>query len=246
MVGRLILRGLLCGLIAGLLTFGFARALGEPLVDRAIAFEEAAAKAKGEAPEPEIVSRQTQAGLGLLIGTVAVGTALGGLFALVFALVYGRVGGADARGTAALLAFAAFVLLAAVPMVKYPANPPSIGDPETIGLRTALYFELIAVSLAAGALGAALARLSSPAWGRFNANLAGIALYAALVIAAMALLPTVDEVPETFSAALLWQFRLTSLGMQAVIWAAIGVGFGALARPALEGVRRPSAAAAAG
>ncbi len=71
MVGRLILRGLLCGLIAGLLTFGFARAFGEPLVERGIAFEEATAEAKGEAPEPEIVSRAVQAGLGLFTATTA-------------------------------------------------------------------------------------------------------------------------------------------------------------------------------
>lgn len=249
MVGRLILRGLLCGLVAGLLTFGFARLFGEPLVDRAIAFETAMDQAKGEAPEPEIVSRGTQAGLGLFTGTVAVGTALGGLFALVFALVYGRVGTADVRGTALLLAVAGFVVLAVVPMIKYPANPPSIGDPETIGLRTALYFELLAVSLAASALGAALARMSAGAWGRFDANLAGVALFAALTVAAMALMPTVDEVPERFSAALLWQFRLTSLGMQAVIWATLGLGFGALARPVIEGAGRrstPPVPAAAG
>ena len=163
MVGRLILRGLLCGLIAGLLTFGFARFFGEPLVDRAIAFEPAMDGGKDEAPEPEIVGRETQAGLGLLTGTVVVGTALGGLFALAFALLHGRLGRATARETAALLALAAFVVLAVVPMVKYPANPPSVGDPATIGLRTALYFELIAVSLAAAALSAALARPGSPA-----------------------------------------------------------------------------------
>ena len=32
--------------------------------------------------------------------------------------------------------------------------------------------------------------------------------------------------------------RLTSLGMQAVIWATIGIAFGALARPVLEAGRR--------
>lgn len=245
MVGRLILRGLLCGLIAGLLTFGFARFFGEPLVDRAIAFETATDQAKGEAPDPEIVSRATQAGLGLFTGTLVVGTALGGLFALVFALLHGRLGGSDARETAALLAFAGFVVLAVVPMIKYPANPPSIGAPETIGLRTALYFELIAISLAAGALGTALARVLASAWGPFNANLAGLALFAALVAAAMWFMPTVDEVPEHFSAVLLWQFRMTSLGMQAVIWATIGLGFGALARPIMEGTLSLTASARA-
>ena len=48
-------------------------------------------------------------------------------------------------------------------------------------------------------------------------------------------MPAVDEVPEHFSAVLLWRFCLTSLGLQAVIWTTIGLGFGALARPLLEG-----------
>ena len=245
MVGRLILRGLVCGLIAGLLTFGFARFFGEPLVDRAIAFETAMDQAKGEAAEPEIVSRQTQAGLGLFTGTLVVGTALGGLFALVFALLHGRLGAANVRETAALLALAGFVVLAVVPMIKYPANPPSIGNPETIGLRTALYFELIAIALAAAALGTAFARALARTWGTFNANLAGVALFAVLLAASMWLMPAVDEVPEAFSAVLLWQFRMTALGMQAVIWTTIGLGFGALARPLLEGARRPATPASA-
>jgi hypothetical protein len=62
MVGNLLLRGMLVGVLAGLLAFGFARIFGEPQVDRAIAFEEQMSQAKGEAPEPGIVSRETQAG----------------------------------------------------------------------------------------------------------------------------------------------------------------------------------------
>ena len=66
MVGKLLMRGMLAGIAAGLLTFGFARIVGEPQVDQAISFEEKTDAAKGEAPEPELVSRHTQAGVGLL------------------------------------------------------------------------------------------------------------------------------------------------------------------------------------
>ena len=58
MVGNLLLRGMLVGVLAGLLAFGLARIFGEPQVDRAIAFEEQMNQAKGEAPEPELVSRR--------------------------------------------------------------------------------------------------------------------------------------------------------------------------------------------
>lgn len=39
-MGSLLYRGMLVGLVAGLIAFGFARLYGEPYVDRAIAFEE--------------------------------------------------------------------------------------------------------------------------------------------------------------------------------------------------------------
>jgi hypothetical protein len=104
MVGNLLLRGMLVGVFAGLLAFGFARIFGEPQVDRAIAFEDQMSQAKGEAPEPELVSRETQAGLGLFTGVIIYSAAIGGLFSLAFAFVYGRVGRLGPRATAALLA----------------------------------------------------------------------------------------------------------------------------------------------
>ncbi len=152
MVGQLLLRGMLAGVVAGLLTFGFARVAGEPQVNQAIAFEEAHAHSHhhdGEADEPELVSRATQAGVGLLTGVVTYGAAFGGLFALTFALIYGRGSKLQARPLAAWMALAGFVALTIVPNLKYPANPPAVGDPDTIGMRTALFFALIAISLAA-------------------------------------------------------------------------------------------------
>ena len=42
--------------------------------------------------------------------------------------------------TAALIALSGFIAIYAVPILRYPANPPSIGNPDTIGMRTAIYF----------------------------------------------------------------------------------------------------------
>ena len=159
MVGRLLLRGMLAGVVAGLFAFGFARIFGEPPIEHAIAFEEHIAHhhteahtdnhMEGETDEPELVSRTTQAGLGLFVAVIVYGAAIGGLYALVFAFVYGRFGQLMPRATAALLAAAASVSLVLVPGLKYPANPPAVGDRETIGSRTALYFAMIVISVAA-------------------------------------------------------------------------------------------------
>ena len=225
---QLMLRGMLVGLVAGLLAFGFAKVFGEPPVDRAIAFEAAEAKAKGEAPDAEIVSREIQASLGLLTGVTVYGAALGGLFSLVFAFVYGRFGSLSPRTCAALIALLGFVTIYLVPNLKYPANPPSIGEPGTIGLRTGLYFSMIALSVAAALVSFSFARIMEARVGSWNATLAGGGMFVILIAIAQAVLPVINEVPDTFPAATLWQFRIASLGIQAVLWSVIGLLFGAL------------------
>lgn len=237
MVGRLLLRGMLVGALAGILIFIFARIFGEPLVDWAIGFEEKAAQAAGEAAEPEIVSRATQAGLGLLTGSLIYATAVGGLFALVFAFVYGRISPLGARGTAALLAIAAFVAISLVPDLKYPANPPAVGNPDTIGARTELFFIMIVASIVGMIVAVGFGRRLVARYGAWNgAILAGIG-YFMFIALIQYLLPPINEVPEQFSAIVLWQFRIASLGMHAILWTTLGLAFGAWAERDLPQVR---------
>ncbi len=227
-MGNLLMRGMLAGLLAALLAFGFAKVFGEPQVDRAIAFEEQMAKAAGEAEEPEIVSREVQASLGLLTGVVVYGTALGGLFALAFAFISGRLVRLPPRTTALVLAAVGFLALYIVPYLKYPANPPSVGQADTIGYRTQLYFAMIVVSLAALAIAIGVGRRLVAQLGSWNATLAGAAVYVGLTALAAYVLPPINEVPETFPADLLWHFRIAAFGTQAVLWTAIALLFGAL------------------
>ena len=232
MVRTLLIRGMLVGILAGLLGFCFAWLVGEPQVDLAIAFETHMRQMAGDPPEPELVSRAVQSTIGLLTGVTVYGAALGGIFALVFAFAQGRVGNIGARETAALVACAAFVVLIAVPQIKYPANPPSIGNPQTIGLRTAVYFGMVALSVGAGIVSLNLGRALSPRHGLWSAALAGGATYVALMVIAMLLLPVVNEVPAGFSAGTLWRFRLASLGINLVVWTTLAFVFGALSERA--------------
>lgn len=243
MVGRLFLRGLLAGAIAGLIAFGFARTFGEPPLDQAIAFEEtttgghthdAADNAHGHADESEpVVSRATQAGIGLLTVTVLFGVGLGGLLSLVFGFVYGRMPGLGPRGTAAMLAVAAFVSVNLVPAIKYPAAPPGVGDPDSIGFRTVIYLVMVMVSIGAIASSVSVSRSLMVRIGAWNSALVGIALFLIIVTIAHVLLPDINDVPANFPATVLWDFRVASLGIQLVLWAGIGLVFGALAKRAL-------------
>jgi len=229
MVGSLLLRGMLIGIVAGLIAFVFAYTFGEPLVDHAIAFEEQQAAAANEAPEPELVTRGEQATIGLLTGLVGYGAAVGGLFSLVFAFAYGRVGALGARATSALLALAAFVAVVLVPQMKYPANPPAVGSPETIGIRTGLFFIMLVLSLAAMAAAVALARRLWASHGGWNAALIAGAAFLVFIAIVQLAMPPINEVPENFSADVLWRFRITSVGIHVILWAVIGLAFGVFA-----------------
>jgi predicted cobalt transporter CbtA len=250
MIGTLLIRGMLVGIVAGLLCFGFLKLYGEPQVDQAIAFETqmdeakaAAEKAKGieKAEEPELVSRPVQAGIGLFTGVVVYSTAFGGLFALAFAFAFGRAPGVfTPRSVSALLAVVGFVAIYLIPNLKYPANPPSVGDPETIGVRTALYFSMMAISIA-GMVGAlSLKRGLIDRYGEWNATLVAVAAYLVLMVLAGLLLPTINEVPEQFPAVVLWKFRIASIGAQIVMWTTLGLLFGALTQRASAGSRQPA------
>lgn len=243
MVRALLIRGMLVGIVAGLLSFGFLKIYGEPQVAVAVAFEtqqdlakESGANPKGAPVEHhgELVSRNVQAGIGLFTAVMVYCTAFGGLFALAFAFAYGRTPGMfTPQAMALLLASAGFVAVYLVPSLKYPANPPSVGDAQTIGMRTALYFIMIAVSIAALIGAIALKRLVVARFGDWNATVIVAAYYIAIVVIAGLLLPAVNEVPADFPAVVLWKFRVASIGAQFIMWATFGVLFGAAAERVL-------------
>ena len=237
MVRILLVRGMIVGLVAGLLVFGFAKVFAEPQVDRAIAFETAMNDARAKAdlargihdiPEPELVSRPMQASYGLLTGVMVYGTAFGGLFALVFAFANGRAVALGPRAVSGLLALTGFIAFSLVPNLKYPANPPSVGQPGTIGMRTELYFVMMASSIAAMVGAAMLRRHLSARHDTWSSALVAAAFYALCVVVVAAVLPAIDEVPGNFPAVVLWDFRLDSIVMQAIMWTTLGLGFGAL------------------
>jgi hypothetical protein len=236
MMGRLVFRGFIVGIVAGLLAFGWAKTFGEPAVDVAINFESAQDEAKAAAAvaaghpappdDPVIFSRAVQSGVGLLTGMVVAGAGLGCLFAVLFAFAYGRLGRLSAAATSALLALFGLLTIYVVPALKYPANPPSVGEPDTIKYRTGLYFLLMAISIASTLGALRLRRSLLPRHGTWNASLLALGAYLVVIAVVFALLPGINEVPATFPAVTLWNFRIASLGIQTVLWGSIGIMFG--------------------
>ena len=240
--GAILLRGLLAGLIAGLLAGVFAYATGESRIDAAIAIEEAAAHAEtpGAADDghhdDELVSRTGQKG-GLFLATALYGVAMGGLLATAYTLLRRRLRSPSDTRAVFGLAGAALLGIVLVPFVKYPANPPAVGDPATINQRTISWLAIVVIGLVAvwaSVVAARSVRPAAPEWLRAVGALVG---FLVVVAVGYVLLPSIDEVPDTFPASLLWNFRLASLGTQVTLWTALGLAFAALLprlRPAVS------------
>jgi predicted cobalt transporter CbtA len=263
-VRGLLVRGMLAGLIAGLFAFAVAYVVGEPSVRGSIAVEEAAA-AKEAAPAPaagahaghgaaaapaaeeeeELVSRPVQSTAGLATGVLVYGVALGGIASLAFSFTLGRAGRFSPRATAALTAAGAFALVYLVPFLKYPATPPAVGNPDTIGQRTTLFFLMILLSVLLGVGAIILGRRLAPRLGNWNATLtAGAVFIVATGLAFLVLPDNTDAVKPEFPAALLWEFRVASLSVQLVLWTVFAVVFGVLAQRLLAHRTDPAGAEA--
>lgn len=230
MVGDLLVRGMSAGLIAGMFAFLFFRTFGEPSVEMAIAIREQTSSSElaTVVDKPEIVSRTTQAGIGLLTGVLVYGSAVGGLFAIAFAFANGRLGKLSPRSTAMLLAGVGLVAIILVPALKYPANPPAVGGGETIGARTELYFSMMATSLLAAIAAIMAACRLVTSLGGWNASLCAGAGYAAFIALMLAGWPSVNEVPDSFPAHTLWNFRISSMAGHVIFWIFFGLAFDTL------------------
>jgi predicted cobalt transporter CbtA len=232
-----LVRGLLAGLIAGLLAFAVAYTVGEPQVDAAIEVEQAAAAhdaAHAENPPADghthehdtddgtVVSRANQSTWGLATGTLAVGITLGGVVGLASAFAVGRIGRLRPSQTTALVALIGFIAVGLVPFLKYPSTPPAVGNDDTIASRTLEFFSMQGVSVLAAIGAVLLARRLLDRFGTYRAVLAAAGSYLFVVVVAVLLLPTVNEI-GSFPGDTLWYFRLASLLTIATMWSAIGV-----------------------
>ncbi|WP_075737259.1 CbtA family protein [Streptomyces acidiscabies] len=231
-VRNLLVRGMLAGLAAGVLALIVAYFLGEPSVDKAIGFEEAHSHEHGH--EVELVSRSLQSTAGLATGVLLYGVAFGGIAALAYCFALGRVGRFSPRATALLLSGCALVAVYVVPFLKYPANPPAVGNGDTIGRRTTLYFLMLLLSVLLAVAATLLGKRLAPDLGNWWATVVAVAAFVAATGLAYAFLPSVNEVPADFPATVLWRFRLSALAIQATLWTGFGLAFGELAHRLLR------------
>jgi predicted cobalt transporter CbtA len=176
-----------------------------------------------------LVSRTAQV-VGGAVTSVVVGLAVGVVFAVVFARLRDRLPGRGDFGGSVVLAAVGFGAVTLLPALKIPANPPAVGDPQTVGRRTVLYAVVlllgVAIAVAMPVIDRWLAGRVEVSSSRYALDTLAMVVLVGLVLA---LVPgTPDQVPADVPAALIWDFRLASLAQLAAMWLTLGVSFGLL------------------
>jgi len=221
-IAIVLLAGCLAGIIHGLVNL----ALVEPYLDKAIGIENQHKFASGDAKNtPQFWAeyysyRAWQKGGQLLAGAI-LGTSIGALYGIIFGYTRNILPGNNFVKKALVLAAIMWITLYLIPFAKYPANPPTVGDPATILLRQTLYVSFIAIS-GFGALGfyQVYKRLKNK---KFLAFLG----YAGLVIVTFVAMP---QNPDAITAPmdLINGFRAVSIVGVSTFWLAIGLILGVL------------------
>jgi predicted cobalt transporter CbtA len=224
--GRLVLGGVLAGAVAG----GYSLLVTERAIRPALDLEESRAAAghdHGHGHEEELFSRGEQL-VGGFLGTVLAGVVLAVVFAAVYGALRHRLPGRTDFARVVLLAAIGFGALALLPALKIPANPPAVGDPGTIGERTAIYAGVLLCGVLIALLVSALVSyLRSTGAGIPTTAVAATVAGGVLLALVLTLVPdNPDAIAADVPAAIVWDFRIASLGQLAVLWAGLGLAGG--------------------
>lgn len=207
-----LIAGLVAGLGMGLFHFFFT----EPLIDQAIALE--------VEEGVEVVSRGAQKGM-LIVGSAFYGLLVGAIFAFAFIILGHRLPGRWPDVKAATLAGLLWWSLAFLPFLKYPANPPGVGNPDTVYFRQVIQIGFIVFSALAMITAGISYWLLERRWrDRFSWwRRVGITtgLYGVLVVLLFSLMPASSST-TSIPADLIRDFRVLSLSGQILFWVILG------------------------
>jgi predicted cobalt transporter CbtA len=220
LVGITLSSGVIAGIILALLNLGIV----EPTIDKAIALEVQKQVSSGENVNlSELIDYRYWKKAGAFGGGAIYGAGLASLFGVIFVFARNKLPGKNNKQKAIFLAGIMWFVLFLMVALKYPANPPAIGDPETIYYREILYVAYIIISGFA-ALGMAVIWIST----RINSKWIIIPLmYAAIMITAYFVMPSNPDKTE-ISTDLIQTFRILTAITIGVFWGILGITFGSL------------------
>jgi len=220
LVGITLSSGVFAGIILAFLNLGIV----EPIIDKAIALEVQKQVSSGENVNmSELIDYRYWQKAGAFAGGAIYGAGLASLFGVVFVFARSKLPGKNNKQKAILLAGIMWFVLFLMVALKYPANPPAVGDPETIYYRETLYVSYILISGLA-ALGMAVIWIRT----RMNSKKVIIPLiYTAIMVTAYVVMPSNSDKIE-ISMDLIQTFRILTAITIGVFWATLGIIFGSL------------------
>ena len=214
------------GVSAGLILGGANLVFVEPYLDQATGIENQHLFASGEekdTPEFQIKYEgyRTWQKSGQMLAGGILGISFGSLFGIIFALSRNSLPGKTDIKKALVLAGIMWLTIYFIPFLKYPANPPTVGDPETVVLRGILYLSFIAIS-GFGAVG--FYKLSQKLKTKKLITIAG---YAAFIVIAFIVMPeNPDQITTPMD--LVNHFRIMSALTMSLFWLSLGLVLGSL------------------
>lgn len=223
-------RGAVAGLAGGAASASVFWLAVEPSISKAVDLENAAVEGHAHGDDGELISRTTQL-IGGTVTSIVVGVLLGVVFAVVYAKSQHRLAGFTDLGRSLSLCALAFAVVALLPALKVPANPPAVGDPGTVNDRMLTY--LVVILLGVVLVGASFAAARAARRRTERVELwwaAGIVVAVVGGALILYLAPSgIVDIPTIMPASLVWQFRIGSLGQHAGMWLGIALAHGALA-----------------
>ena len=214
---------LLAGAIAGTILGAINQVAVEPYIDYAVELEMQNTNQSSQIINPAEFTayRLWQRGGEIVAGTI-LGLSIGSLFGIVFAYTHSSVPGSNNKKKALIVASIMWFVLFLMPALKYPANPPAVGDPETIYYRQSLYVAFLVIS-GFSALGLAFLYRKM---GALNIKKSIIPVaYAAIISGAYLAMPANPD-PINAPMDLVMGFRITSAITISMFWGLLGVIFG--------------------
>ena len=217
---------LFSGAIAGALLGLINQGMVEPFIDKAIGIETQKQVNAGKIID---FAQQSQYRIyqkeGEIVAATVLGTSLASLFGVVFAYSRSSLAGSNNKKKALILAGLMFFVLFLVPALKYPTNPPAVGNPTTIYYRESLFIGFIAVS-GFSTLGLALLYRKLGSNQSKRRRIAIPLIHAAVMVDAYVIFPpNPDKI--TIPMDLIVRFRIVSLFTIGVFWGLLGIIFGA-------------------
>lgn len=220
LVGITLSSGVIAGIILAFLNLGIV----EPTIDKAIALEVQKQVSAGEKVNmSELIDYRYWQKAGAFAGGAIYGAGLSALFGVIFVFARNKLPGKNNKQKAMFLAAIMWFVLFLMVALKYPANPPAVGDPETIYYRETLYIGYIMISGLA-ALGMSVIWIKTG----INSKKRIIPLmYAAIMVTAYVIMPPNPDKME-ISMDLIQTFRVLTAITIGVFWGILGIMFGSL------------------